>query len=110
LTNDNSPELVFVVDVTSFTKDGFAAKTTFEGEEITIEFDEENDGIHLRALMAEKISAKRGSELSVIVEDGTTQVVQTKLTGIGTTLRISDAKVYYAIGREGGAVIRVRKT
>jgi hypothetical protein len=98
-----SPELVFVVDVTSFTTSGFMAKTTFEGDEIAIQFDQEDEGVFLLTKMAKKIAARKGAE------DGTTKIVQTRLAGVGDSIRISDAEVYYAVGREGGVVIRVRK-
>lgn len=36
-------------------------------------------------------------------------MVDQTIAGVGKDIRISDSKVYYLIGREGGAILRVRK-
>ncbi len=102
-------ELVFVVDVTSFTEKGFIASTSYEGKGLDLEFDEENEGVFLEPEMAKRLGVRRGASLSIIVEDTATTVTQVRVSSVGSRVRISDARVYYAIGREGGAVIRIRR-
>jgi len=109
MSNVVGPELVFVVDVTSFTEKGFSAKTTFEGKEIAIEFDQDDEGVFLSGEMAKKLIARKGTELSLRVENDFAKVAQSWVTSVGSAVRISNAEVYYAIGREGGVVIRIRK-
>ena len=101
-------ELVFVVDVTSFTERGFVGTTTYEGENVGLEFDDSGAGVFLTAEMARRLSVKSGSYVSVSVEDGA-EVIRLKVSGIGKGPRVSDQKVYYAVGREGGAILRIRK-
>lgn len=101
-------ELVFVVDVTSFTKKGFVGTTNYEGEKVDLEFDEEDEGVYLNSEMARRMGVRKGAPLSVIVEDHAITVVVTRVAAVGNSVRISEAKVYYAIGKEGGAIIRVR--
>jgi ABC-type lipoprotein release transport system permease subunit len=109
MTNVVGPELALVVDVTSFTEKGFSAKTTFEGEEIAVEFDQEDEGVFLSGKMAKKLMARKGTELSLIVENESTSVAQARVAGVGKEIRVSNSKVYYAIGREGGVVVRIRR-
>ena len=104
-----SDELVFVVDVSSFTKKGFLGATSYEGTEIILEFDEDEEGVFLSREMALRLGIRRDSPLSVVVEDNATTVVESKVAGISKSFRVSSAKVYYAIGKEGGAVVRIRK-
>jgi ABC-type lipoprotein release transport system permease subunit len=106
-TSEN--ELVFVVDVSRFTPKGFAADSSFKGEKVSLEFDEDGEGIFLDAEMARRIGAGRGDALTVVVEDGVTVVSETSLTSVGDAVRLSDSKIYYAIGREGGTVVRIMK-
>jgi hypothetical protein len=103
-------EIVFVVDVSSFTEKGFIGMTRFEGEPIGINFDDEDQGIFLSHEMAGRLGVKTGSRVSALVEADKTQVVHMVVAAVGRPVRISDAKVYYAIGKEGGAVIRIRKS
>jgi len=103
-------EIVFVVDVSSFTEKGFKGTSSFEGEPVTIDFDDAGKGIFLNHKMAKKLAARKGSSVTALVEAEKTQMVPMIVAGIGKAVRISDAKVYYATGKEGGAVIRVRKT
>ncbi len=102
-------ELVFVVDVSSLTKEGFVGTTTYEGRKIDLEFDDQGAGVFLDSEMASRLKVRKGSRLSIMIEDETNQLVQAAVAGVGKTLRISDPKVYYGVGREGGAIIRIRK-
>lgn len=101
-------ELVFVVDITSFTKGGFLGSTTFRGRKLDIEFDDGDGGVSLDEETAALLGAKKGTPLSMIVEDERTVIVNSEVAQVGKKVRISDAKVYYTVGREGGAVVRVR--
>ncbi len=102
-------ELVFVVDVSSFTKRGFIGTTTFKGRRVDVEFDDGDEGVTLTSEAAKRIHVRKGSPLSLLVEDDRTQVIQTTVAGVGRLLRISQSKVYYAVGKEGGAIVRIRK-
>jgi hypothetical protein len=102
-------ELVFVVDVSSFTKKGFVGSTEFEGKSISIEFDDGDLGVYLTPEMAKRLHVRKGSPLLVLVEDDRPESTKTITTVVGPEARISNAKVYYAVGREGGAVVRVKK-
>lgn len=103
-------EIVFVVDVSSFTEKGFIGTSSFAGEPVSINFDDENQGIFLNLEMAGRLGVKKGSWVSARVEADKTQVVQMAVAAIGKAVRISNSKVYYAVGKEGSAVIRVRKS
>ena len=103
-------ELVFVVDVSSLTKKGFVGTTTYEGRRVDVEFDDGDEGIFLTSEMATRLHARKGSKLSLITESERTQVTEAVLSGVGKGLRISDAKVYYEVGKEGGAIVRIRKS
>ncbi len=102
-------ELVFVVDVSSLTKGGFIGTTKYEGRQIDLDFDDGSAGIFLDSEMAGRLHVKKGSKLTIIVEDEKNEVVESTLAGVGKNLRISEARVYYPVGREGGAIIRIRK-
>ena len=102
-------ELVFVVDVSSFTKGGFLGTTSYEGKTIEIEFDDHGEGAFLTSEMAKRLKARKGTGLSVIVEEEKSSLAKVEVAGIRGSVRISDPKVYYAVGKEGGAVVRVRK-
>lgn len=102
-------ELLFVVDVTSFTKKGFLGSTEYEGKPVSIEFDDDDLGVYLTAEMARRLHVRNGSSLLVVVEDDRPESTKTILAGVRAQPRVSNAKVYYAVGREGGAVIRVAK-
>jgi ABC-type lipoprotein release transport system permease subunit len=103
-------EIVFVVDVSSFTKKGFIGTSRFKGEPVAIDFDDGDQGIFLSHEMAHRLGVKKGSRVSAFVEADRTQAAQMAVAAVGRAVRISDAKVYYAIGKEGGAVIRIRKS
>jgi len=98
-----------VVDVSSFTTRGFIGTSSFSGSPIEIEFDERDEGIFLVHEMAKRLSVRRGSEVSVLVEGETTLTLKMIVTSVGTAARISSARVYFAVGKEGGAVIKIQK-
>ena len=102
-------ELVYVVDVSSFTKKGFIGTTEYEGKTISIEFDDEDKGVWLTPQMARRLHVRKGSSLSIVVEDDRHELTKTVIAGVGPTAKISSAKVYYAVGKEGGAILRVGK-
>jgi hypothetical protein len=102
-------ELVFVVDVSSLTKEGFVGTTKYEGNKVDLEFDDVGAGIFLTSAMAGRLHVKKGSALSITLEDEKNQLVEAPVAGVGRALRISDPKIYYAVGREGGAILRIRK-
>lgn len=102
-------ELVFVVDVSSFTKDGFIGSTTYEGGQINLEFDDGVDGFYMSSGMASRLHVRKGSPLTIVIEDDRNEVAKSKVAGVGRSLRISDPKVYYGVGKEGGAILRIRK-
>jgi ABC-type lipoprotein release transport system permease subunit len=103
-------EIVFVVDVSSFTEKGFIGTSRFKGESVAIDFDDGGQGIFLSHEMARRLGVKKDSRVSAFVEADRTQAAQMTVAAVGRIIRISDAKVYYAIGKEGGAVIRIRKS
>jgi ABC-type lipoprotein release transport system permease subunit len=104
-----SAELVFVVDVSSFTKDGFTGTSTYGGKKVEIEFDDRGEGVFLTSDMARRLHVRKGSLVSVSLEEEGNKVNEFSVAAIGRSLRVSDSKVYYAVGREGGAIIRIRK-
>lgn len=98
------------MDVSSFTKNGFIGATSFEGRPVEIEFDDGDQGVYISARMCEKIGVRKNSKVDVIVEaDDRPQVAGCIVAGVVKAPRISNAKVYYEVGRNGGAVVRVRK-
>jgi hypothetical protein len=109
LNSAEGAELVFVVDVSSLTKKGFVGSSTYEGKEVDFEFDEGSAGVFLPSEMAARLHVRKGAKLSVSLEDGSTQFVELGFSGVSKAPRISDAKVYYAIGHEGGAVLHIRR-
>jgi len=103
-------EVVFVVDVSSFTEGGFIGTSSFAGEPVSIDFDDGDEGIFLNHDMAGRLGVKKGSLVSALIEGDKSQLVKMGVAAVGKAVRISDARVYYAIGKEGGAVIRIRKS
>lgn len=110
MASASQAEVVFVVDVTSLTKKGFTGTTKYEGRAIAIEFDDGDTGVFLTSEMAGRLHVRKSSRVSIVIEDERNEVVQTTVAGLGKSVRFSNGKVYYAVGRDGGAVIRVRKT
>jgi hypothetical protein len=104
-------ELVFVVDVTSFTGKGFIGSCTFEGKRIDIEFDDSDTGLSLDNEMCARLGASKGSTLTILVEDERKiQVIESEITAVSDKLAFSNEKLYYLVGRLGGAIIRLRTT
>jgi len=102
-------ELVFVVDVSSLTKQGFVGTTTYQGKQVALDFDDGGEGIFLTPEMAGRLHVRKGSALTVIMENERSLVAKAPVGGVGKALRVSDPKIYYAVGREGGAIVRIRK-
>ena len=109
MASARAAELVFVVDVSALTDKGFVGSTEYEGKKIDLDFDDGAAGIFLNAEMASRLHVKKGSRVSLIVEDDSNRVAEATVASVGRALRISDSRVYYLIGKEGGAIIRVRK-
>ncbi len=109
MASASQAEVVFVVDVTSLTEKGFTGTTKYESREIQIEFDDGDAGVFLTSEMAGRLHVRKGSKLSVVIEDEKNEVFETTVAGLGKAVRVSNAKAYYGIGRVGGAVIRLRK-
>lgn len=103
-------ELLLVVDVSSFTKKGFIGSTTLGGRKVDVEFEDGDEGVSLTAEAAKKLHVRKGSPVSVFVEGDRLQIIKTTVAGVGKSLRISQPIVYYAVGREGGAIVRIRKS
>ena len=110
LTQEQGDELVFVVDVTSFTENGFIGSSNFGESRVDIEFDDGNEGVSLTPEMAKKIKVKAGSPILIIGEnEEKPQMSESTVSSVGEKARVSDAKTYYFVGRYGGAIIRIRK-
>ena len=103
-------ELVFVVDVSSLTEMGFTGSTKYEGKTVEVEFDDKDAGIFLSPEMAARLRVRKGSRISLVMENERNHVIDATVAGVGKTVRISNSKVYYEVGREGGAIVRVRKS
>ena len=103
-------ELVFVVDVSSLTRTGFIGSTEYEGKTVELEFDDKDAGVFLSSEMAERLHVRKGSSLSLTTENERNLVADASVAGVGKTLRISNSKVYYEVGKAGGAIVRIRKT
>jgi hypothetical protein len=102
-------ELVFVVDVSSFTKKGFVGSSEYGGRTVSIDFDDDDRGVFLTPDMAKRLHVRKGSPLLVFIDDDRHEPVKITTAGVRPEPRISSAKVYYAVGREGGAVVRLQK-
>jgi ABC-type lipoprotein release transport system permease subunit len=102
-------ELVFVVDVTSLTKKGFVGSTKYEGKAVDLEFDDGDAGVFLSSEMAARLRVRKGSKVLLVVESERNIVTDAVVSGVGKTVRISNPKVYYDVGKEGGAVVRIRR-
>ena len=102
-------ELVFVLDVSLLTKEGFIGTTSYKGRVVEWRFDDGDAGIFISSEMAARLHVRKGSRVSLTTESERNQVTEAVVSGVGKTLRVSNPKVYYEVGREGGAVLRVRK-
>ncbi|MDA4124920.1 MAG: hypothetical protein OK438_05670 [Thaumarchaeota archaeon] len=102
-------ELVLVVDVSSFTQKGFIGSTSLGGQRIDVEFEDADEGVTLTTDAAKRLHVRKGSPLAIYVEGDRVQEFKTTAAGVGKVLRISHSKAYYAVGKEGGAIVRIRK-
>ena len=103
-------ELVLVVTVSSFTKKGFMGSASYHGRSIDLEFDDLEDGVFLTPEMCKGIHAKNGSKILLIVEAEDEPVASEEtVAGVVPKPRISNARVYYEVGKEGGAILRIKK-
>jgi ABC-type lipoprotein release transport system permease subunit len=110
LSQHSEGELVFVVGVSSFTKRGFIGSASYRGQAVDIEFDDGDNGVFLTPEMCEKLHVKKGSKVLLVVEaEDKPTATEATLAGAVPRPRISSAKVYYGVGREGGAILKVRK-
>ena len=103
-------ELVFVVDVSSLTKKGFVGSTKYEGKTVELEFDDKDAGIFLSPEMAGRLHVRKGSRVSLVTENERNQATDAVVSGVSDVVRISNSKVYYEVGKQGGAVVRIRKS
>ena len=110
MASAHQAELVFVFDVSSLTKSGFIGSTKYEGEIVEVAFDDKDAGIFLSPDMAARLHVRKGSRVSLIMENERNLVADATVGGVGKTVRISNSKVYYEVGKEGGAIVRVRKS
>ena len=103
-------ELVFVVDVSSLTAEGFIGSTKYEGKTVELEFDDRDAGIFLSPEMAARLHVRKGSRITLTTENERNQATDATVAGVGKTVRVSDSRVYYGVGKEGGAILRIRKS
>ena len=103
-------ELVFAVSISSFTKRGYVGSASYQGSPVDIEFDDRDEGVFLTAEMCKRLHVKEGSRLLLVVEaDGEPLVAEASASRPVSKPRISNARVYYSVGREGGAVVTLKK-
>jgi len=99
-----------VVAVSSFTKRGFMGSASYQGRSIDLEFDDKEAGVFLTLEMCRRIGAKKGSKVLMIVEVEDEPVAsEAAVAGVIPKPRISNTRVYYEVGKEGGAILRIRK-
>ena len=110
MASAGAAELVFVVDVSSLTSKGFVGSSEYGGRRVDLDFDDADAGVFLSPEMAGRLHVRKGSRVSIVIEDDDSKVAETIVASVGKSLRISDARVYYAVGREGGGVLRLRKS
>jgi ABC-type lipoprotein release transport system permease subunit len=103
-------ELILVVSVSSFTDEGFAGTASYRGRSVEFGFDEGDEGVFLTPEMAKALGVRKGSKVLVVVEAEDEPVsAEASVAGLNQRPRISSARVYYELGKEGGGVVRVRK-
>lgn len=102
-------ELQFVVNVTSLTKKGFVGSTVYKGEAVDLEFDDGEAGVNLSSEMAARLHVRKGSKVLLVTENDRRLITDAVVSGVGEILRISNSKIYYEVGKEGGAIIKIRK-
>lgn len=83
---------------------------SYHGRSIDLEFDDMDDGVFLTPEMCRRIRAKKGSKVLVVVEAEDEPVAsEAAVAGVLARPRISSARVYYEVGKEGGAIVRIRR-
>lgn len=103
-------ELLLVVDVSSFTEDGFVGSSEFGGKRVDIEFDDEDNGLTLSKEMCSRTETKPGSKVTIFAEDDAKiQSFESEVRAVSSLPRFSNSKLYYFLGARGGAIIRLRK-
>jgi len=103
-------ELIFAVSVSSFTQGGYLGSASYEGSAVDLEFDDRDAGVFLTPEMSKKIGTKSGSKVLIIIESESEPLVaESVMAGTAAKPRISSARVYYELGKEGGGILRVRK-
>ena len=103
-------ELVLVVTVSSFTKRGFVGSASYQGRTIDLKFDDREHGVFVTPEMGRRIRVRKGSKVLVVVEAEDEPVAsEAAVAGVLPEPRISSARVYYEVGKGGGAILRIRK-
>ena len=103
-------ELVFVVVASSFTKKGFMGSASYGGQSVDIEFDDKEEGVFLTQNMSKRLRVRKGSKVLLVVEAEDEPVAtEATVAGVSPKPRLSSARVYYEVGKEGGAILRIRK-
>jgi ABC-type lipoprotein release transport system permease subunit len=107
---ERAKEIVLVVELRSFTKAGFIGSARFADSEVSIEFDDKDEGVTLSTQMCQKLGVRKNSKLSILAEvDGRPELYETFLATTNKSLKISNAKVYYFVGRATLAILRISK-
>ena len=109
MASADQAELVFVVDVSSLDRRGFVGSTMYRGKAIDLGFDDEDEGVFLTSEMALRLHVKKGSKVLLVAENERKLVMDSVVSGVGRRARVSNSKLYYEVGKEGGAVVRIRK-
>jgi len=110
LSRSADGELVFVAVASSFTKRGFVGSASYGGRPVDIEFDDREAGVFLTPDMSKRLGVRKGSKVLLIVEAEDEPVAtEAKVAGVSPKPRLSSARVYYEVGKEGGAILRIRK-
>ncbi|MDG6898197.1 MAG: hypothetical protein JRM99_04085 [Nitrososphaerota archaeon] len=102
-------ELVFVIDVSALTKEGFVGSSKYAGRQLDVKFDDSGEGVFLTADMAARLHVRKGSRVVLVIEEGPDLVMELPVAGIRSSPKVSDPKAYHALGSEGGGVVRLRR-
>lgn len=98
-----------MIDVSALTEKGFVGSATYAGKRVDLQFDDGGAGVFLTPEMAGRLHVRKGSKVLLTIEDDLNQMVEAAVAGVVTSPRFSDPKAYYAVGRDGGAIVRVRR-
>lgn len=83
---------------------------SYHGQSVGLEFDDAEEGVFLTLEMSKRLRVKKGSKVLVVVEAEDEPVAsESTVAGVLSMPRISNARVYYEVGKEGGAILRIRK-